>query len=905
MTDNTVDFAKHLAQISLESRMKSAYLDYAMSVIVGRALPDVRDGLKPVHRRTLYAMHEVGNEFNKPYKKSARIVGDVLGKFHPHGQDAVYDALVRMAQEFSMREMLVDGQGNFGSIDGDNPAAMRYTEVRMAKITQALLADIDKETVNFVPNYDGAEMEPTVLPARFPNLLVNGSSGIAVGMATNIPPHNLGEVIDATLLLLQDSDATIDDLQKLMPAPDFPTSGLLSNMGGVREAYRTGRGRVAMRARTHFESIDKKKAQQTLDTEKSSGRQAIIIDELPYQVNKASLISRIAELVRDKKIEGISDLRDESDRNGIRVVIELRRNENIEVVLNNLYKETQMQDNFSINMVCLADGTPQLLNLKDILACFLRHRREVVVRRAVFELRKARARAHLLEGYAAAVSNVDEIVNLIKSSTSPAEAEKALLNRTWTAKVVADMLSRLSDSRDAAPEDAIPGRGLQPGTDKYLFSVVQAKAILDLRLARLTAMERDKISADYATVVDEILARLQLLSSPKRIDGVIRDELREVKNNFATPRRSEIAEFDNSAMDIENLIAEEEMMVTFSHRGYVKRQPISDYRTQRRGGRGKQAAGTREDDFISRLFVASTHDYLLLFTNLGRVYCKKVYELPLVSRIGRGSPIVGLLNLGENETVQTVLPIDNFEGDRYVVFATAQGIVKKTLLEVFSNVRSNGKIAINLDKDDHVITANLTSSGDTLLLFSNSGKVLRFSSSVLRAIGRTARGVRGMKFKESSERLVAMLSLSDEDAKIYSILVAANNGRGKRTTAGSFPIKGRGGQGVLGMQLKNRNKDALIIGAALAGNKDDLMLITDSGVLVRTPMNQIRSIGRNTQGYALINLDDGRRLVGVARIAEDESDKGDNDNDGDDSGKNDKSDNSGKSDSDIGDDSEK
>lgn len=875
MSQSGVDFARELRPVSLESRMRSAYLDYAMSVIVGRALPDVRDGLKPVHRRTLFAMHEAGNDFNKPYKKSARIVGDVLGKFHPHSGDAVYDALVRLAQNFSMRCPLVDGQGNFGSIDGDNPAAMRYTEVRMAKIAHTLLADIDKETVDFVPNYDGAEEEPTVLPARFPNLLVNGSSGIAVGMATNIPPHNPGEIIDAALFLLTNSECSAEELMKFVPAPDFPTGALLSGMSGIRQAYQTGRGRVTMRAKTHFESLEKrgKKQNALIEVPEKGERTAIIIDELPYQVNKAALIARIAELARDKKLDGVSDLRDESDRRGIRVVIELRRNENAEVALNRLYKETQMQDNFSINMVCLVDGTPQLLGLKEMLECFLRHRREVVVRRTQFELRKARARAHILEGYAAAVANVDEIVNLIKSSASPAEAEQALMARKWPASAVSAMLKRLPDPASAMPEDADASRGLQKGG--YLFSVTQAKAILDMRLARLTAMERDKIANDYAAVVDDIVKKLALLASSKKIDALIAEELKEVKKTLDTPRLSEISEFDGDAIDEETLIAEEDMMVTFSHRGYVKRQPISDYRAQRRGGRGKQAAGTREDDFISRLFVASTHDYLLLFTNFGRVYCKKVHQLPSASRIARGTPIVGLLNLQEDETVQTVLPLDNFEGDRHVVFATAKGIVKKTPLKAFGNIRSNGIIAMDLDEGDRLINADLLASGGTVLLFSNRGKVLRFAADSLRPLSRTARGVSSINFRDDEKdgQVVSMLALSEEQAKSYAILIAADNGRGKRTSAAEFPVKGRRGYGVIAMRLVSKNKDASIVGATLASDNDHLMLITDSGVLVRTGMSEIRKQGRSTQGFSLIRLDAGRRLVGLARIAEEDEEE--------------------------------
>lgn len=855
----------------MEERMESAYLDYAMSVIVGRALPDVRDGLKPVHRRILHSMREAGNDWNKPYKKSARIVGDVLGKYHPHGGEAVYDALVRLAQTFSMRAPLVDGQGNFGSIDGDNPAAMRYTEVRMAKIAHSILVDIDKDTVDFIPNYDGAEKEPTVLPARFPNLLINGSAGIAVGMATNIPPHNPVEVIDAALMLLKNPEAGADDLIKVMPAPDFPTGGLLSGMGSVRDAYRTGRGRVIMRARTHFESLDKKSKQGKIFDSPPGGRQAIIIDELPYQVNKASLIARIADLARDKKIEGISDLRDESDRRGIRVVIELKRGENAEVILNRLFKETQMQDSFSINMVALANGVPSTMSLPEILRHFIVHRREVVTRRAKFELKKARVRAHLLEGYAAAISSVDEVVDLIKKAPSPAEAEKRLMARPWPAKTVSDMLARLENPRDAMPEDADPARGLQKGG--YLLSTAQAKAILDLRLARLTAMERDKIAADYAAAVDEIIGHMALLSSESKLVARIASELKEIRGAFDPTRRSEISEFDTGSLDMENLIAEEDMMVTFSHRGYVKRQAVSDYSAQRRGGRGKKAAGTREDDFISRLFVASTHDYLMLFTNFGRAYCKKVYQLPQASRIGRGKPIVGVLNLQEDETVQTVLPFKGFDDDACVIFATASGMVKKTALKKFANIRSNGIIAVNLREGDRLISASLIGDKDTVLLFSNSGKVARFASSAVRAMGRSAAGVRGMKFKNEGERIVSMLALPEEDAKT-PILIAADNGRGKRTNAAQFAVKGRGGQGVIALQLKSRNKDATVVGATLADDKDELMLITDGGVLVRTRMSEIRQIGRNAQGFSLISLDSKSRLVGIASVEESESDDG-------------------------------
>ncbi len=859
-----VDFAKDLATVSLTERMQGAYLDYAMSVIVGRALPDVRDGLKPVHRRILYAMHEVGNDWNKPFKKSARIVGDVLGKYHPHAGEAVYDALVRLAQPFNMRLPLVDGQGNFGSIDGDNAAAMRYTEVRMSRAAHALLEDIDKDTVDFVPNYDGAETEPVVLPARFPALLVNGSSGIAVGMATNIPPHNLGEVIDACLLLLKKPDAEIDELIQKIPAPDFPTGAFIHGTSGARSAYHTGNGRVVMRARTHFEDIDK-----------SGNRKAIIIDELPYQVNKSTLIERIADLSRDKKLEGISDLRDESDREGIRVVIELRRGENADVALNRLYKETQMQDNFSVNMVALADGIPRSMNLRDILRHFLDHRREVVVKRALFELKKARARAHLLEGHAAAVANVDEVVDMIKLAKSPADAEEQLLARGWHAPAVAQMLSRLPEKMlsEVAPlDESQSGRGLQmtKGKPMYWFTSAQAKAILEMRLSRLTAMEREKILADYAEVIGKISELLDLLADAEKIKSVIKTELELVRKMFATPRRSEIVA-DEGDLDIESLIAEEEMVVTFSNSNYVKRQPISDYRAQKRGGRGKQAAATRENDFIKRLFVASTHDYLLIFTNRGRVYWKKVYELPLATRISRGRPIVNLLPLAEHENVQTVLAVRAFDGERSIVFGTAQGTVKRTVLSAYSNPRQSGIIAITLDEGDSLINAALTSDDDSLILFSDAGKATHFHAGALRQLGRSARGVRGMRLKPG-QSVVSLLALTPQEAKKKAILIAAEQGRGKRTAAGEFPVKGRGGQGVLALKVNEKN--GKVVGAVVAGEGDELMLITDGGVMVRTAMDTIRRMGRNTQGVSLIRLDAGSRLTGIARIdAEGEQDE--------------------------------
>ena len=852
MTDQTPPpFARDLSTVSLESRMKGAYLDYAMSVIVGRALPDVRDGLKPVHRRILYAMHEAGNDWNKPYKKSARIVGDVLGKYHPHGQDAVYDSLVRMAQTFSMRVPLVSGQGNFGSVDGDNPAAMRYTEVRLAKVSTALLDDLDKETVDFIPNYDGAEMEPSVLPARFPNLLVNGTAGIAVGMATNIPPHNLGEIVDACLHLIKHPAAGVDELMAHLPAPDFPTGALIHGVEGVRAAYRTGRGRVVMRAKTHFEDLDK-------------SRQAVIVDELPYQVNKATLVQRIAELVREKKLDGVSDLRDESDRDGMRIVIELKRGENAEVILNKLYKDTALQDTFSVNMVALSDGAPQLMTLPEILTHFLSHRREVVVRRALFELRKARTRAHLLEGYAAAVANVDQIVDLIKTSPSPAAAETALLSRRWSAQTVADMLARLPDPTLIRPEDAPPGGLIKSGgkTIEYQFSPAQAKAILDLRLARLTALEREKIQSDYADIVAQIIDLLALLADSDKINKLIAVELKEIKKQFADPRRSEITA-DAGEIDIEQLIAREEMVVTLSHRGYVKRQAISDYRIQRRGGRGKQAATTRENDFINRLFVATTHDYLLILTNRGKAHWKKVYELPLASRTSRGRPISGLLELRDDETVQTVLPVDDFSGDRFVVIATAQGTIKKTRLDAFSRPRRGGIAAINLDPDDRLINAAITNDKDSILLLSNVGRAAHFRESALRPIGRSARGVRGMKLPAGAQ-IVSMIISSPADKN--SILIATTQGRGKRTDVSEFAIKNRGGMGVLSMRINAVTGE--VIGATLAQEEDELMLITDGGVLIRTAMQGIRRMRRVTQGVRLINLDEGSRLVSVARIVD-------------------------------------
>ena len=840
--------------------MRNSYLDYAMSVIVGRALPDVRDGLKPVHRRTLFAMREAGNYHNKPYKKSARIVGDVLGKFHPHSGEAVYDALVRLAQDFSMGLPLVDGQGNFGSIDGDNAAAMRYTEVRLDKISEYLLADIEKETVDFIPNYDGAEVEPTCLPSRFPNLLVNGSTGIAVGMATNIPPHNLGEAIDCCLLMLKNPEASIDDIIKIMPAPDFPTRGIISNLSGVRDAYTTGRGRILMRARTHFESLENKNAQPSPVPIQGGGKQAIVVDELPYQVNKATLISHIAELVREKKIEGITDLRDESDRAGIRIMIELKRNENAQIILNNLFKETALQENFSINMVCLDNGSPKLLGVRDIINRFLRHRREIVVRRTEYELRKAQAKAHLLEGQAVAVDNVDEIVNLIKSSPTPADAEKELLERVWKSPTVNAMLARLPHPDAARPEEADPSKGMLK--DGYHFSEAQVKSILDLRLARLTALERDKIAADYSSVVDEILACLSLLASAEKIDKVIGDELTEVKNLFNTPRRSEIAdiEINTKVQEIENLIADEEMVVTFSHRGYLKREPSQGYKPSPAGG--------RENDFVRQLFVASTHDDLLMFTNRGRVYCKKVHELQLVNGAGRGQPLVGMVELQQGEAVQTVLSVsaaDRKNKNNGIMFATAKGLVKRSELAIFDNIRNSGIIALDLKDGDKLVATSLVGSSAKVLLFSDSGKAICFDAKTVRSMGRSAAGIRGMKFKDANERVAAMVVVAKgEDSPL---LIMTDKGRGKKIHTQDFAVKGRGGQGVIALVLKTKNAGAKIVGVVSAAADDRFMLVTNKGDLWLMTMTQVNRQNQRALGIDIKTMTGEQKLVGAFKVA--------------------------------------
>ncbi len=850
--EQTVEtFAKETLPISLEDEMRRSYLDYAMSVIVGRALPDARDGLKPVHRRVLFAMHELGNDWNKAYKKSARIVGDVIGKYHPHGDTAVYDTIVRMAQDFSLRYMLVDGQGNFGSIDGDNAAAMRYTEVRMARIGHELLADIDKETVDFGPNYDGSEQEPLILPARIPNLLINGSSGIAVGMATNIPPHNINEVIDGCLALLHHPEMTVDELIEIIPAPDFPTAGIIYGVSGVREGYQTGRGRVVMRARTHFEDI-----------KGSNDRQAIIVDELPYQVNKRSLLEKIGELVNDKRIEGIADLRDESDKSGMRVVIELKRNEVPEVVLNCLYKQTQLQDTFGMNMVALVDGQPRLLNLKQMLDCFLSHRREVITRRTVFELRKARERAHIQEGLAVALDNVDEIIALIKASPTPADARRGLMSRLWQSATVGEMLQRAA--LDATRPE---GLALEYGLSKsgYLLSEAQAQAILELRLQRLTGLERDKIVGDFAELLEKIADLMDILARPERITEIIAEELEQIRAQFGDKRRSEIV-LDTQDLGIEDFITPQDMVVTLSHSGYIKSQPLADYRAQRRGGRGKQAASVKEDDFVDHLFTANTHDYILCFSSRGRLYWLKVYEVPQGARTGRGKPIVNMFPLEEGEKISAILPIKEFVEDRFVFMCTAQGTVKKTPLSDFSNPRKAGIIAVALDEGDYLIGAEVTNGTQDIVLVSDAGKAIWFDEEDVRPMGRTARGVRGMKLGEGQQ----VLSLLVADNHQETVLVATENGFGKRTVLADFRHSGRGTQGVIAIAASERN--GKVVAARLVKDEDEIMLITTGGVLIRTRVAEIRELGRATQGVTLIALDEGEKLAGLEKVVESDDD---------------------------------
>jgi DNA gyrase subunit A len=854
-------FAKETLPISLEDEMRRSYLDYAMSVIVGRALPDVRDGLKPVHRRVLFAMHELNNDWNRAYKKSARIVGDVIGKYHPHGDQAVYDTIVRMAQDFSLRYMLVDGQGNFGSIDGDSAAAMRYTEIRLSKIAHELLADIDQETVDFGPNYDGSEHEPLLLPSRLPNLLVNGSSGIAVGMATNIPPHNLAEVIDGCLHALRNPDCSIDELIELIKAPDFPTGGIIYGMAGVREGYRTGRGRLIMRAKTHFEDMEK------------GNRQSIVVDELPYQVNKKTLQERMAELVNEKKIEGISDIRDESDKDGMRLVIELKRGEVPEVVLNNLYKNTQLQDTFGMNLVALVDGQPRLLNLKQMVEYFLFHRREVVTRRTVFQLRKARERGHVLEGLAVALANIDEFITIIKAAPTPPVARQALMARLWDSSVVRDMLSR-ADGETAGgraayrPESLSPNFGLQ-AEGLYRLSDVQAQEILNMRLQRLTGLEQDKIVNEYKSVMDTISDLLDILARPERITTIISEELEAIRVEFSTntkdARRSSI-EHNATELYTEDLITPTDMVVTLSHTGYIKSQPLSEYRSQRRGGRGKQATATKEDDWVDQLFIANTHDYLLFFSDRGRLYWLKVWEVPQGTRTSRGRPIVNMFPLVDGEKITVILPVKAFSDDQTVFMATSRGTVKKTPLSDFANPRKAGIIAVSLDEGDYLIGAELTDGQHDVMLFSNSGKAVRFQENDVRPMGRNARGVRGMSL-EPDQEVIAMLVALDESK---SVLTATENGYGKRTSIGEYTRHGRGTKGMIAIQTSERN--GKVVSAVLVSEADEIMLITTGGVLVRTRVDEIREMGRATQGVTLISVDDGSRLSGVRRVVERDAD---------------------------------
>jgi len=835
------EFAKEVLPINIEEEMKQSYLDYAMSVIVGRALPDVRDGLKPVHRRVLFAMRELGNDWNKPYKKSARVVGDVIGKYHPHGDTAVYDTIVRMAQPFSLRYMLVDGQGNFGSVDGDSPAAMRYTEVRMAKIAHELLADIDKETVDYVLNYDESEQEPEILPAKIPNLLVNGSAGIAVGMATNIPPHNLTEVINACLAMIENPNITIQELMGFIPGPDFPTAGIINGARGIAEAYATGRGRIYVRARTEVEEMN-------------NGRQRIVVTELPYQVNKARLLERIAELVKDKKIEGISELRDESDKDGMRVAIELRRGEVTEVMLNNLYQHTQMQTVFGINMVALVEGQPRLLNLHQILAAFIRHRREVVTRRTIFDLRKAREKAHIREGWAIALANIDPIIALIKAAASPAEAKVQLIKASWDPGVVVQMLER-AGAEASRPEGLPKEYGLVEG--KYHLSEAQAQAILDLRLHRLTGLEQDKIINEYEELLKQIEELLEILGSTERLMEVIRDELVEMRDQYGDERRTEIIASQED-LSIEDLITEENVVVTLSHEGYAKAQPISAYTSQRRGGKGKAATSVKDEDFIDKLFVASTHDTILCFSSRGKVYWLKVYELPQAGRTARGRPIVNLLPLEEGERINAILPIREYVEGQFIVFATANGTVKKTPLTDFSRPRASGIIAIELREDDCLVGVELTKGDQDVLLFSNAGKAICFNEQDVRPMGRSAVGVRGMKL-QPGQKVISLIIASEGH-----ILTATENGYGKRTGIDDYPRHGRGGQGVISIQTTARNGE--VTGAELVSEEDEIMMITSRGTLVRTRVDEVSIMGRNTQGVKLITLGEGEKLTGIERI---------------------------------------
>ncbi|MDX1748705.1 MAG: DNA gyrase subunit A [Methylophaga sp.] len=841
------EIALELDSISIEDEMKQSYLDYAMSVIVGRALPDVRDGLKPVHRRVLYAMRELGNSWNSPYKKSARIVGDVIGKYHPHGDTAVYDTMVRMAQPFSMRYMLVDGQGNFGSVDGDPPAAMRYTEVRMAKIAHEMLADLDKETVDFTANYDESESEPSVLPTKFPALLVNGSSGIAVGMATNIPPHNLTEILNACIAIIDDPSVTTRDLMEFVPGPDFPTAGIINGANGIAEAYETGRGRVYMRARAEIE------------TNEATGQQSIIVHELPYQVNKARLLEKIAELVKEKKIEGISALRDESDKDGMRMVVVIKRGDVPEVILNNLYQQTQLQTVFGINMVAIVDGQPRTLGLKPILEAFIRHRREVVTRRSIYELRKARDRAHILEGLATALANIDEVIELIKASPSPSEAREALLSQGWRSEMILEMLGA-AGAQASRPEDLAAEFGLVEG--QYYLSPVQAQAILDMRLHRLTGLEQDKILQEYREVLDQIRDLLAILSDPDNLMAVIRQELVAINDEYGDDRRTEILD-THLDLTLEDLITEEEMVVTLSHAGYAKTQQLDTYQAQRRGGKGKAATSMKDEDFIEHLFIANTHDTLLCFSSTGKVYWKKVYELPQGGRTARGKPIVNLLPLEENERINAVLPIREFEADKFIFMATASGTVKKTPLVDYSRPRANGIIAVDLKDDDKLVGVALTDGESDVMLFSSNGKVIRFPETDVRSMGRVSRGVRGMRLADG-EQIISLIIAQQEGA----ILTATEFGYGKRTNLEEYRVQGRGGQGIISIQTSARNGQ--VVGAVQVCDEDQIMLITNGGTLVRTPVKHVSLVGRNTQGVRLINLSNEEKLVGLERVIEDE-----------------------------------
>lgn len=848
------DIAREITPVNIEEELKSSYLDYAMSVIVGRALPDVRDGLKPVHRRVLFAMNVLGNDWNKPYKKSARVVGDVIGKYHPHGDSAVYETIVRLAQPFSMRYMLVDGQGNFGSVDGDSAAAMRYTEVRMAKIAHELLADLEKETVDFVPNYDGTEHIPAVMPTRIPNLLVNGSSGIAVGMATNIPPHNLGEVIDGCLAYVDNEDITIEELMEHITGPDFPTAAIINGRRGILDAYRTGRGKIYIRA------------QADIETDEKTGRETIIVTEIPYQVNKARLIEKIAELVKDKRIEGISGLRDESDKDGMRIVVEIKRDAVGEVVLNHLFSQTQMQVSFGINMVALHQGQPKLLNLKEIIAAFIRHRREVVTRRTIYELRKARDRAHILEALAVALANIDPVIEMIRQAPNPAEAKAALIAQPWDLGSVSTMLERAGDSNVARPEWLEPQYGVHDG--KYYLTEQQAQAILDLRLQKLTGLEHEKLLDEYRELLLQIAELLHILRSPERLMEVIREELNAIKDQYNDPRRTEITE-NTADINIEDLINEENVVVTLSHQGYVKYQPLTDYEAQRRGGKGKSAARIKEEDFIDRLLVANTHDTILCFSSRGRLYWMKVYQLPEASRGARGRPIINLLPLEQNERITAILPVREYEEGKFVFMATASGTVKKTPLQDFSRPRSAGIIAVNLNEGDELIGVDLTDSTNEVMLFSADGKVVRFAEDCVRPMGRTATGVRGMKLSDDDKVVSLIIPRGDGD-----ILTVTENGYGKRTTQGEYPTKNRATQGVISIKVSERN--GKVVGAIQVEETDQIMMITNAGTLVRTRVSEVSIVGRNTQGVTLIRTTEGELVVGLQRV-EDEDDALDDD----------------------------